>query len=92
MGAKKKGDAGSARPLVVSGEESRAPRAGGTPSRRGAGGWLPGGGVDRHTTLSDTRFSVLEETASERPAAGRETAKALSNRLTTIDLIWFLKG
>jgi hypothetical protein len=29
-----------------------------------------GGGVDRQTTLSDTRFSVHEETVGRWPAAG----------------------
>jgi hypothetical protein len=50
------------------------------------------GGVDRLTTLSDTRFSVSEETARNALAAGCETAEAASNRLTRMRLTWFLKG
>jgi hypothetical protein len=50
------------------------------------------GGVDRLTTLSDTRFSVSEETARKALAVGCETAVAPSNRLTRMRLTWFLKG
>jgi hypothetical protein len=50
------------------------------------------GGVDRLTTLSDTRFSVHEETARKALAAGCETAGAPSNRLTMLRLTWFRKG
>jgi hypothetical protein len=50
------------------------------------------GGVDRLTTLSDTRFSVSEETARKALAAGYGTAEAASNRLTKTRLTWFRKG
>jgi hypothetical protein len=49
-------------------------------------------GVDRLTTLSDTRFSVHEETARKALAAGCGTAEAASNRLTMFRLTWFRKG
>jgi hypothetical protein len=69
LGTKKKGDAERARPVIDDSLQEDAPgwSRGSWP---GLGRELNGGGVDRHTTLSDTRFSVLEETAERKFRGG----------------------
>jgi hypothetical protein len=68
LGTKKKGDAAKARPVIDDSLQEAPGWSRG--SRPGLGGEVNGGGVDRHTTLSDTRFSVLEETAERKFRGG----------------------
>jgi hypothetical protein len=86
--AKKKGDAGMARPWV---DEDDDAETGGVEARSKTA--VPpsvlGGGVDRHETLSDTRFSVRCATAGGKPAARYGRTGVPSNRLTNIDLRLF---